>query len=67
MNPCEYAIAALHGYGDEDLARSFGNMVKRKIKIKQERIWSIDVTEVEDMMSPVEFSAHLLIHHTPLD
>ena len=36
MDPCEYAIAALHGYGlrDEDLARSFGNMIKRKIKIK---------------------------------
>ena len=26
-------------------------MIKRKIKIKQERIWRIDVTEVEDMMN----------------
>ena len=34
MNPCGYAIAALHGYGlrNEDLARSFGNMNRRKIK-----------------------------------
>ena len=42
MNPCEYAIAALHGFGlrDENLPRSYGNMIKRKIKIKQ---------EVEDM------------------
>ena len=33
MNPCEYSVATLHGYGlrDDDLARSFGKMIRRKI------------------------------------
>ena len=41
MNPCVYSIAALQGYGlrGEDLARSFGKMIKMKIKIKKERIY----------------------------
>ena len=34
VNPCQYAIAALHGCGlrDEDLARSFGRMIRRQLQ-----------------------------------
>ena len=37
MNPCEYSVATLHGYGlrDDDLARSFGKMIRRKIHKKK--------------------------------
>ena len=33
-NPCDYAVATLHGCGlrDDDFVRAFGRMVKQKVK-----------------------------------
>ena len=38
INPCSYSIATLHGCGlrDFDLAKSFGKMIRRKIKERDE-------------------------------
>ena len=37
VNPCEYSLATLHGCGlrDDDLAKAFGRMVRRKVAVKE--------------------------------
>ena len=39
VNPCEYSLATLHGCGlrDEDLAKSFGKMIRCKLAVKEEK------------------------------
>ena len=54
VNPCQYAIAALHGCGlrDEDLARSFGRMIRRQLQSssKQKRQWPLTPEELTDLL-----------------
>eukprot|EP00794_Sanderia_malayensis_P008681 gene8681-9616_t len=37
LNPCQYFVATLKGFGlrDNDLLKAFGNMIKRKIKERE--------------------------------
>ena len=54
VNPCQYAIAALHGCGlrDDDLARSFGRMIRRQIQKSndQKRQWPLTPEELLEML-----------------
>ena len=54
VNPCEYAIAALHGSGlrDDDLARSFGRMVRRKLQksADHQKQWPLTPEELTEML-----------------
>eukprot|EP00795_Rhopilema_esculentum_P000574 gene574-10262_t len=50
VNPCEYAIATLHGCGlrDDDLSKAFGRMVKRKLEARRNapRQWPCTTEEI---------------------
>eukprot|EP00794_Sanderia_malayensis_P013459 gene13459-14844_t len=53
VNPCEYAIAALHGCGlrDDDLARSFARMVRWQLhSYKQKKQWPLTPSELTEML-----------------
>ena len=54
INPCEYSLATLRGSGlrDEDLSKSFGRMIRRKLNAKKK-------TEMELPLSPEEFLSML--------
>ena len=54
LNPCEYAIATLHGRDirDDDLARPFARIIRRKIsKSKGTNEWPLSP---EDMISMLD-------------
>eukprot|EP00794_Sanderia_malayensis_P015579 gene15579-17153_t len=54
VNPCEYAVAALHGCGlrDDDLVKSFGRMIRRKLaqRESQEKKWPLTSEELIEQM-----------------
>ena len=47
-NPCDYAVAALHGCGlrDDDFIRAFGKLVKRNIQKTSEKQWPLTPEEL---------------------
>ena len=53
-NPCEYAIAALHGCGlrDNDIAKSFGRMVRRQVQkiADKKKQWPLTPEELTEML-----------------
>ena len=55
VNPCQYAIAALHGCGlrDNYLARSFGRMIRRKFSPYQREKLQLPLSE-EDLIKPID-------------
>ena len=54
VNPCEYSVATLRGFGlrDEDLSKSFGRMLRRKLQARKQNGTSLP-------LSPEEFLSML--------
>ena len=49
-NPCDYAVAALHGCGlrDDDFVKAFGKLVKQKVESKSEKRWPLTPEELKE-------------------
>ncbi len=71
VNPCEYSLATLHGCGlrDDDLAKSFGRMIRRKLKMKtqekpewplspEELICKLDEGPLPDLYNAIYYSMY---------
>ena len=56
VNPCEYNLAILKGKGlkDYDISKSFGEMIRREIKINTEEMqspeWAYSLQEIVEML-----------------
>ena len=54
VNPCQYSVATLDGFGlsDNDINRSFARMVKRKLQTCNHlrESWSMSVDDIENFV-----------------
>jgi len=54
VNPCQYSVATIKGFGlnDDDITRAFGNMIRRKIKDLETNniVWPYSPEEVSQVI-----------------
>ena len=54
VNPCQYSVATLHGFGlsDNDIIRSFARMFRRKLQICNQlrESWPMNIDNIENFV-----------------
>ena len=54
VNPCQYSVATLHGFGlsDNDIIRSYAQMVRRKLQTCNQlrESWPMSIDDIENFV-----------------